>query len=39
MAVLGRHANAEAIGAIYAGVNEAAKAKIAEKLTYAGFGS
>jgi integrase len=38
-AVLARHANAKVTGAIYAGVSEQAKAKIADKLTAAGFGS
>jgi integrase len=38
-AVLARHANAKVTGPIYARVNEQAKAKIASKLTDAGFGS
>ena len=38
-AVLARHANAKVTGAIYAGVSEQAKAKIAAKLTDAGFGA
>ena len=38
-AVLARHANATVTGAIYAGVSETAKAKIASKLVDAGFGS
>jgi hypothetical protein len=38
-AVLARHANAKVTGAIYAGVSEQAKAKIADRLTAAGFGS
>jgi len=38
-AVLARHANAKVTGQIYAGVSEQAKAKIASKLTDAGFGS
>ena len=33
------HANAKVTGQIYAGVSEDAKAKIATKLTDAGFGS
>jgi integrase len=38
-AVLARHANAKVTGQVYAGVSEQAKAKIASKLTDAGFGS
>jgi integrase len=38
-AVLARHANAKVTAQIYSGVNEEAKAKIAAKLTDAGFGS
>jgi integrase len=38
-AVLARHANAKVTSAIYAGVNQQAKSKIAGKLTDAGFGS
>jgi integrase len=38
-AVLARHANAKVTGAIYAGVSETAKAKIASKLVAAGFGA
>jgi len=38
-AVLARHANARITAQIYAGVNETAKAKLATKLTDAGFGS
>jgi hypothetical protein len=37
-AVLARHANAKVTGQVYAGVSEQAKAKIASKLTEAGFG-
>jgi integrase len=37
-AVLARHANAKVTAQIYSGVSEAAKAKIATKLTSAGFG-
>ena len=38
-AVLARHANAKVTGAIYAGVSESAKAKIASKLVDAGVGA
>ena len=38
-AVLARHANAKVTAQIYSGVSEDAKAKIATKLTSAGFGS
>jgi integrase len=38
-AVLARHANTGVTARIYSGVNEDAKAKIASKLTSAGFGS
>jgi integrase len=38
-AVLARHANAKVTGAIYAGVSESGKAKIASKLVNAGIGS
>jgi hypothetical protein len=38
-AVLARHANAKVTGAIYAGVSEQTKAKIASKLVDSGFGA
>jgi hypothetical protein len=38
-AVLARHANAKVTAQIYSAVSEEAKAKIASKLTGAGFGS
>jgi integrase len=38
-AVIARHANAKVTGAIYAGVSESGKAKIANKLVDAGIGS
>jgi integrase len=38
-AVLARHANAKVTGAIYAGVSESGKAKIASKLVNAGIGA
>ena len=38
-AVIARHANAKVTGAIYAGVSESAKAKIASKLVDAGVGA
>ena len=37
-AVLARHANAKITGAIYAGVSESGRAKIASKLVDAGVG-
>jgi integrase len=37
-AVLARHANARVTGMVYAGISEQAKAKIAGKLTAAGYG-
>ena len=38
-AVIARHANAKVTGAIYAGVSESGKAKIASKLVDAGIGA